>query len=249
MGGERVLIIIPAHNEEANIGIVLEGIRRHAPDADILVVNDHSRDGTARIAARAGAKVLNLPCNLGYGGAVQTGFRYAVAHGYDYGVIMDADGQHNPADIPHLLAVVQNGTADLALGSRLLGRMEYRPSWPKRLGMALFRSLSSHIIHQRITDPTSGFQAMTREVMEFFAEDNYPSDFPDADTIITVHFAGFRIQEVPVTMRDRLSGTSMHSTIKGIYYVLKMLLSIFIVWLRKRTRQGALRPNAGRVNG
>lgn len=243
MAGERIVIIMPAYNEARNIGAVLADVRRQMPAADMLVVNDHSQDETARVAAEAGAVVLNLPCNLGYGGAVQTGFRYAVAKGYDYGVIMDADGQHNAGDIPALLDVVRRGEADLALGSRFLGRLEYHPSWAKRLGMALFRRLASRLTGQRITDPTSGFQAMTREVMQFFAEDNYPSDFPDADTIITVHFAGFRIKEVPVTMRERLSGQSMHTTWKSIYYVFKMMFSIFIVWLRRRTHQHALRPN------
>ena len=244
MNAGRVLVIMPAHNEARNIGPIIEGVRRRVPGAEILVVDDASADCTAQVAAAAGADVVSLPCNLGYGGAVQTGFRYAVAQGHDFGVIMDADGQHDPADIPALLGPVTNGEADLALGSRFLGRLEYTPSWARRMGMALFRRLATRMTGQRITDPTSGFQAMTREVMQFFARDNYPSDFPDADTIITVHFAGFRIREAPVTMRERLSGRSMHSTIKGVYYVLKMLLSIFIVWLRRRTNAGAQRPGA-----
>lgn len=247
MSESKVLIIIPARNEAQNIATVIAGVRQHAPSADILVINDDSTDQTAQVAATAGATVLTLPCNLGYGGAVQTGFRYAVQRGYEIGVIMDADGQHDPAGIPLLLDVVQRGEADLALGSRFLGRLEYALPWPKRLGMALFRRLASHMTRQRITDPTSGFQAMTREVMRFFMRDNYPVDFPDADTIMTLHFAGFCIREVPVTMHARLSGESMHSTIKGIYYLFKMLLSIFIVWLRRRTHAQALRPGKERA--
>jgi len=238
----RALVIMPAHNEATNIAAVIGQVRVLAPGLDIVVVNDGSTDETARLAAGAGAAVVTLPNNLGYGGAVQTGFRYAVQQGYPFGLMMDADGQHNAADIPRLLEVVQRGGADVALGSRFLGQMEYAPSWPKRLGMALFRWMASRVTGQPITDPTSGFQAMTRDVMRFFAHDNYPVDFPDADTIMTLHFAGFRIREVPVTMRARLSGESMHTTLKSFYYVFKMFLSIFIVWLRRRTNVQALRP-------
>jgi glycosyltransferase involved in cell wall biosynthesis len=176
---------------------------------------------------------------------VQTGYRYAVEHGYDIGLIMDADGQHEPADIPMLLAPIQRGETDLVLGSRFLGKLEYSPSWTRHLAWALLRRLASRMTGLQITDPTSGFQAMTREVMQFFACDNYPADFPDADTIITVSFAGFRIVEAPVTMRDRMSGQAMHNTLKGFYYMFKMFLSIFMVWLRRRTNLQALRPGAG----
>jgi glycosyltransferase involved in cell wall biosynthesis len=245
MSEQRVLIIMPAHNEAQNIGPVLEAIGRVAPGVDRLVVNDASTDRTADVARRAGARVVTLPCNLGYGGAVQTGYRYAVDNGYDIGLIMDADGQHEPADIASLLEVIQSGEADLALGSRFLGTLEYSPSWTRRLAWALLRRLASRMTGLRITDPTSGFQAMTREVMQFFARDNYPADFPDADTIITVNFAGFRIKEVPVTMRDRMSGEAMHNTLKGFYYMFKMFLSIFMVWLRRRTNVQALRPEPG----
>jgi len=244
MSESRILIIMPAHNEALNIGSVIENIRKYEPDIDVLVVNDDSGDRTAQVALDAGASVVTLPCNLGYGGAVQTGYKYAVEHDYDIGLIMDADGQHDPADIPVLLGVIRRGEADLALGSRFLGQLEYSPSWAKRMGMALFRRLATRMTGQRITDPTSGFQAMTKEVMRFFSRDNYPVDFPDADTIITVHFAGFRIKEVPVTMHERLSGKSMHNTLKGFYYTFKMFLSIFVVWLRRRTNSQAVRPHA-----
>ena len=242
MSEPRTLIIMPAHNEAQNIGPVIEAIQRVAPGIDLLVVNDASQDRTADIARRAGARVVTLPCNLGYGGAVQTGYRYAVENGYDIGLIMDADGQHEPADIATLLGVIQRGEADLVLGSRFLGTLEYSPSWTRHLAWGLLRRLASRMTGLRITDPTSGFQAMTCEVMQFFARDNYPADFPDADTIITVSFAGFRIVEAPVTMRDRMSGEAMHNTLKGFYYMFKMFLSISMVWLRRRTNLQALRP-------
>jgi len=237
------LIIIPAHNEARNLGRVLAEVFELKLDADVLVVDDDSSDDTARVALEAGARVQSLPCNLGYGGAVQAGFRYAVHYGYQYGVLMDADGQHAAQWIPDLLCTVRDAQADVALGSRFLGRMEYRTTFAKRAGMALFGQLVSRITGQRITDPTSGFQAMSREVMTFLATDNYPVDYPDADTILLLHFAGFQIREVPVVMRERLSGESMHSSWKPLYYIAKMCLSILIVLLRQQTHRNALRPS------
>lgn len=235
----RPVLIMPAHNEASNIEQVISEIRQAAPPLDIVVINDFSTDDTAARVARLGCTAVNLPRNLGYGGAVQTGFRYAVEYGYPLAVLMDADGQHDPRGIAGLLAAVRSGEADLALGSRFLGRLEYDPGRIRRMGMSFFAALVSHIIHQRITDPTSGFQALNQQVMRFFATDHYPADFPDADTIIILCFAGFRLKEVPVTMRDRMSGVPMHNSLKAFYYVFKMLLSIAIVLLRERTNSGA----------
>jgi glycosyltransferase involved in cell wall biosynthesis len=239
----RTLIIIPAHNEAKNLGQVLAEILALQVDADVLVVDDHSSDDTASVAREHGARVLRLPSNLGYGGAVQAGFGYAVHYGYPTAVLMDADGQHAASGIIDLLRVVRDGQADVALGSRFMGRMEYRTTFAKRAGMALFGQLVSRITGQSITDPTSGFQALNREVITFLASDNYPVDFPDADTLLLLHFAGFKVQEVPVVMRERLSGESMHSSWKPLYYIAKMCLSILIVLLRQKTRRNALRPS------
>jgi glycosyltransferase involved in cell wall biosynthesis len=237
----RTLVIIPARNEARNIGTVLGEIADLKLGLGVLVVDDCSTDETASVAAQMGARVLRLPNNLGYGGAMQAGFRYAAHYGYDYGVLMDADGQHAAEGIPLLLRAVRQGEADVAIGSRFLGRMEYHTTFVKRVGMALFRQVVSRITKQPMTDATSGFQAMNREVMTFFAADNYPVDFPDADTILLLHFAGFRLEEVPVVMRERLSGESMHSSWKPLYYVAKMFLSIFIVLLRQKTHKNAVR--------
>jgi glycosyltransferase involved in cell wall biosynthesis len=240
----KTLVIIPAHNESENIGRVLDEIRSTALGLDVLLVDDCSTDGTAGIARQRGALVLHLANNLGYGGAVQSGFRYAVHYGYDYCVMMDADGQHAAACVPDLLAVVRSGQADVALGSRVLGRMEYQTTIAKRVGMTFFSQVVSRITGHRVTDPTSGFQALSRDVMRFFAFDNYPVDFPDADTILLLHFAGFRLVEVPVIMRERWSGESkLHSSWKPIYYVIKMMLSISIVLLRQTTHSNAIRPS------
>ena len=240
----KTLIIIPAYNEAQNLPHVLPRVRRAAPDADILVVDDHSSDHTADVARRYGARALSLPNNLGYGGAVQTGFRYAIQRGYRYGLMMDADGQHDPASIPDLLAPVKRGECDIAIGSRFSGEMTYRASWARRLGMKFFAGLASLITGRPVTDATSGFQAMNRDVMAFFAEENYPSDYPDADTLIMLHFAGFRVMETPVTMHERISGRSMHSSLKSLYYIVKMTLSIAIVYFRYRTRAGVHRRYA-----
>ena len=246
---KKPLVIIPAHNEATNIRQVLLEVNGTGLNLDVLVVDDHSTDETPLVAARQGARVLRLPCNLGYGGAVQAGFRYAVHYGYDYGVLMDADGQHDASCISDLLRVVQDGEADVAIGSRFLGRMEYHTSLVKRMGMAFFSQIVSRITGRRMTDATSGFQVFDRDVMAFFATDNYPVDFPDADTILLLHFAGFSLAEVPVTMRKRLSGESMHSSWKPLYYIFKMFLSILIVLLRQRTHANAVRPGVEPLQG
>lgn len=246
----RRLVIIPAYNEAGNLPHVLPEICAAAPGYDLLVVDDGSRDGTATVAARFGATVVTLPANLGYGGAVQTGFRYAVRRGYDLAVVIDADGQHDPAGIPRLAAAVTStpdssaDAADVAIGSRFRGRMNYRQPWVKRMGMAVFAWTVSRITGREVTDPTSGFQALNADALRFFAYDNYPVDYPDADTLLILHYAGFRVVEVPVTMRERISGVSMHSGWKPIYYVGKMWLAIAMVLLRQGTHLSARRVSA-----
>ena len=242
----RTIIVMPAHNEAGNIERVITELRQAVQGLDFVVIDDYSSDDTAAVAQRMGAEVVRLPCNLGYGGAVQTGFRYAVQRGYDYAVMMDSDGQHDPRSVPALLEVVESGDADVALGSRFLGRMEYQSSWVRRIGMSIFSRLVSAATGRHFTDATSGLQALNREVLEFFSRDNYPVDFPDADIIILLHYAGFRVKEVPVTMRERISGESMHASLKPIYYVFKMALAIFIVMLRQRTHVNAVRPSTAR---
>lgn len=235
------IVIIPAYNEAANLPRVIPALRAVLPAVDIVVINDCSKDRTAEVAAALGAVVISLPNNLGYGGAVQTGFRYAVAQGYRFGVMMDGDGQMDPASAPALLAVVREGRADMALGSRFLGTMTYRNSALRALGQRFFRTIVRLLIRQSITDPTGGFQALTHEAMAFFSRDNFPSDYPDADTLLLFRYAGFTVEEVPVTIHARLSGTSMHAGWKPLYYIVKMLFAIFIVVLRHKTRAAARR--------
>jgi len=230
----RVLVIIPAHNEAESIGATLERVRAVLPEAVTVVINDFSNDRTTPVAEQAGAQVVELPWNLGYGGAVQAGFKYAIVHGFDFAIQMDADGQHDPASARALLAPVLAGEADVTIGSRFLGHANYAIPPLRRLGMKLFGAIVTFVTRQHFSDPTSGFQGMNRRVMEFFARDNYPSDFPDADTIILLSLAGFRVREVPVTMQARTAGSSMHSNLSAFYYVSKMMLSILMVMLRRR---------------
>ena len=238
----RRLIIMPAYNESANLPQVIPAVRAAAPAYDLVVIDDGSRDDTAWLAARLGAAVVSLPVNLGYGAAVQTGFRYAVRHGHDLAVVIDADGQHDPAGIHVLADAVGQGGADVVIGSRFRGELRYRVPWAKRVGMEIFARTVSRITGWQITDPTSGFQALNADALQFFAADNYPVDYPDADTLLVLHFAGFRVIEAPMTVRERLSGTSkLHSGWKPLYYIAKMWLAIAMVLLRQKTHASARR--------
>lgn len=227
----RLLVLVPAFNEASSITRVVANIKEFNPSADVVVINDGSSDETATLAKEAGATVLSLPVNLGYGAALQTGYKYALMNNYDYTVQIDGDGQHDPRFIKQLIATLQAG-ADVAIGSRFLdGNIgNYHNPTLRQLGMLFFRSLIYLFIKQKITDPTSGFQAMSRAVFEFFAKSNqYPSDFPDADIIILLHYAGFKVEEIPVVMYTSATGKSMHSGFKPLYYIVKMLLSIYAV--------------------
>jgi len=228
------MILIPAYNEGGGIADTIARIRQVVPLFDIVVVNDGSRDDTARQAEGAGAIVLSHPFNMGYGVTIQTGYKYAAERGYDFLVQLDGDGQHDPLCIPALLDPVIRDETDFALGSRFLDQKSYRPSFTRRLGILFFRKLVSVLIGREITDPTSGFQAFNREVIHFFTRDIFPCDYPDADMLITLNLAGFRIREVPVRMFANPRGTSMHSGIRPLYYMFKMSLSIVVTLLRSR---------------
>jgi hypothetical protein len=230
----KILILIPAYNEGPRIGTVVQRVREMYPHFDVVVVNDGSKDDTTRAARTAGAEVVSHPFNLGYGVAIQTGYKYAWRHGYEVLVQMDGDGQHDPVCIPQLLEPVLAGACDFALGSRFLAGDSYEPTLARRLGMLFFRRLVSWLIGQRITDTTSGFQAFNRQVIGYFTTEVFPCDYPDADMLLTLHRAGFRIREVPVRMHASSSGQSMHSGWKPLYYIFKMLLSILVTLLRKK---------------
>jgi hypothetical protein len=228
----RGVVVIPAYREAANIQQVIANVRDLLPEAIIVVVDDRSPDNTATLARLAGAVVLPLPINLGDGAARQTGFKYADRLGADWVVQLDGDGQHRPESIPSLLAPVLAGEVDLVIGSRFLGVGDYKPQTGRRVGMRIFAGLASWATGQRITDPTSGFRAMNRRAYRFFCGSAYPQQYPDADVLIAAHRAGLRLMEVPVLMRQSTTGQTIHAGLRPLYYVYKMLLSIFVTMLR-----------------
>lgn len=231
-------MIIPAYHEEANIGRVIKGIDHHLPDADVVVVNDGSRDHTAQVAKAAGARVINLPYNMGYGAALQTGYKFARDNGYGFLAQIDADGQHDPAHISEMLAPVRAGDADIVIGSRFLVDNGYRAPLANRVGMKLFGAVASGVTGQKFSDPTSGYQAMNRKAFCYCAQDVYPSDFADADVLIMLHRAGFRIRESAVQMYPSVNKESrylnMYSVLTPVYYIFKMSLAVFVSVLRDR---------------
>ncbi len=230
----KAIIVIPAYNEEGNIGPLIHKIRGKLPDIDILTIDDFSGDRTARVAEKAGVIVARLPFNMGYGAALQTGFKYALKKRYQYVVQMDADGQHDPDSVVTLLSEIQKDDADVVIGSRFLhssGR--YKTTLLRKIGMGLFGKVASMVTGQHVSDPTSGFQALNRDTLRFYASRFYPVDYPDADVLIMLHRAGLRIREIPVIMHARQQGQSMHSGLKPLYYIFKMFLSMFVTLLRK----------------
>jgi glycosyltransferase involved in cell wall biosynthesis len=232
----RLLVVTPAYNEAKRIRRVLSEVRALGI-GDVLVVDDGSVDDTAAEARATGAIVAVHPVNLGYGAALQTGYRYALRHGYDAVLQLDADGQHDPASIPPLLDALRS--ADVVVGSRFLaGSGSYRPPLTRRMGMWIFGKVAGLISGKRITDPTSGFQAVSREALRFYAHERYPVDYPDADVLAMVVKAGLRLVEVPVRMLPPPSdGKSMHSgLLKQLYYVFRMSLALALVPLRSHKR-------------
>jgi len=229
----RRIAIVPAFNEEQNVGSVIDEIRAVDPTFDVVVVDDGSFDGTAAVAHARGARVLRLPFNLGIGGAVQTGFRFAFENGYDVAVRVDGDGQHDPAELDKILAPVLAGEADIAVGSRFAGSQDgYRSSRSRRVGIRLLASVVSRIVGRRVTDTTSGFQALNKKGIALFARD-YPHDYPEVEATIMVFRHRLRSVEVPVSMRERAAGRSSITALRSVYYMVKVLLAIFVGLFRR----------------
>jgi glycosyltransferase involved in cell wall biosynthesis len=235
----ETLVLIPAYNEAATVGHVVARVRSDACRCDVLVANDGSTDATAENARVAGAAVLDLPFNLGIGGAVQAGFVYAKENGYRYMVQVDGDGQHDPSEIATLYEVMRaDPSIDMVCGSRFLVPGEYLAPISRRTGIHLFAFLLSRIVRQQVTDPTSGFRLYNRRAIELFAAD-YPHDYPEVEAVLMLHNHRLRMAEVPVRMFERGGGRSSISTGKSAYYMVKVLLAIFVGLLRRR---GVPRP-------
>ncbi len=231
---QKVLVVIPAYNEHGRIGEIVRAVKGALPSAKTLVVNDCSSDDTGKEAADAGAFVVTHPINLGYGAALETGYLYALRYGHEFVVQMDGDGQHLPDEAPKILAPVLDGEADIAIGSRYLSKNIYKTSFARKVGQKFFGLILSLITRYQITDPTSGFQCLNRKAFELFSRGQFPHDFPDADVLLMAHYAGFRVKEVPVVMLERSGGVSMHNGLRPLYYVIKMILSITMVFLSQR---------------
>jgi glycosyltransferase involved in cell wall biosynthesis len=229
----RRIAIVPAYNEQGAIGGVIDEIVAFDPDCDVIVVDDASTDSTSERASEHGALVVRLPFNLGIGGAVQTGFRYAADKGYDLAIRVDGDGQHNPAELTELMAAVSAGRADICVGSRFVGGEGYRSSRSRRVGIRILARTVSLLTGQRVTDTTSGFQVLNRKAIELFAAD-YPHDYPEVEAAVMVHKHRLRLIEVPVRMRERQAGKSSIRGVHTVYYMAKVMLAILIGALRRR---------------
>jgi glycosyltransferase involved in cell wall biosynthesis len=231
----RMIAVVPAYDEEAAIGAVVREIAATDARFDVVVVDDGSADDTAAVAAAAGATVVQLPYNLGIGAAVQTGFRFALQRGYDVAVRLDGDGQHDPRELRKLLAPLESGEADIVTGSRFADDdPAYRPPLARRVGIVFFARLVSVLTGQRVTDTTSGFQALNRRAIALFAED-YPSDYPEVEATLLVLKHRLRLVEVPVRMREREHGTSSITFFSSVYYMLKVTLALLVAMFRKYT--------------
>lgn len=234
MNQEKILVVIPAFNEQLNILRVIRDTQENIPHADILVVNDCSADHTSAQARQAeGVKVIDLPVNLGIGGAVQTGFKYASASGYGYLVQIDGDGQHIPREVDKLTLTMNASGCDMVIGSRFLDVRSFRTTWARRLGIKVFYYLFRLLIDRKITDSTSGFRLYNRRCIELLAR-HYANDYPEPDAIILIRKHGLELCEVGVEMRPREHGESSISAIKSPYYMAKVILSILCSSTRTR---------------
>lgn len=231
-GNMKVLVIVPAYNEEESLPGVISDLRQHAPGADIVVVNDGSRDRTSHIVRAMGVKVLDLPVNLGIGGAMQAGYLYAANHDYDIAVQFDGDGQHCASEIEKLLRPILEGEADLVIGSRFVQPGDYQAPFLRRIGMYIFSFTLSRILDSPVTDTTSGFRAVNKKVAKYFSC-SYPEDYPEVEALVLVHKRGLRVAEVPVSMRGRTGGQTSITALQSAYYMVKVLLAVFIDLLKK----------------
>jgi glycosyltransferase involved in cell wall biosynthesis len=231
--GLRKIAIVPALNEERSIAAVIAEIRAADPGFEVVVIDDGSTDRTAAVASENGAHVLSLPFNLGIGGAVQTGLKYARDHGFDISVQIDADGQHDPSELPKLLAPLIEGEADVVVGSRFLGEKAYKAPMVRRIGIRFFARIVSAVVGQRLTDTSSSFRAFGRRAIAYFARD-YPHGFVETvEATVIAARCGLRVKEVPVVMRQRVMGQSSLTLPLSIYYSIKVLVAVFVGIFRR----------------
>jgi glycosyltransferase involved in cell wall biosynthesis len=237
----RIVAVVPAFDEAGAIGRVVQEIRAFDIDIDVVVVDDASSDDTASIAESHGATVLRLPFNVGIGGAVQTGFQYALAEGYDAAVRLDGDGQHDASELGKLLEPLERRLADMVVGSRFVEEGgAYRPPLARRIGIRVFARLVSVLGGERVTDTTSGFLALDRVGIELFAVE-YPHDYPEVEATLVALRSGLRLKQVQVEMRERQAGTSSITFVRSLYYIVKVMLALLVASLRRYPRLQAAR--------
>ena len=242
MSGRRVVAIVPAWNEAGAIGQVVDEVKSFDAAIDVVVIDDASVDDTAIVAEAHGAIVLRLPFNVGIGGAVQTGYRYALQERYDLAVRLDGDGQHDASEIAKILEPIEAGRADFVIGSRFVEPGgSYRPPFSRRVGIRVFARLVSLLGGQRVTDTTSGFVALDRAGIELFAAE-FPHDYPEVEATLVALRSGLRLAQVQVEMRERQTGTSSITLVRSLYYIVKVMLSLLVASLRSYPQLGGARP-------
>jgi hypothetical protein len=228
------LAVVPAYNESGTVGKVIRSLHENAPAFDVLVIDDGSTDETSSQATSAGARVVRHPYNLGIGGAVQSGFKFALDNGYDYMIQVDGDGQHDPCEIEKLVDHMEADPAiDVVCGSRFLKDLQYRGPVSRRAGIHVFAFILSRLVGQKVTDPTSGFRLYNRRAIGLFARD-YPHDYPEVEAVLVLHHHRLRMREVAVRMFARGGGKSSIRSGKSVYYMVKVLLAIFVGLVRRR---------------
>lgn len=227
----KILVIIPVYNEEKNIEKVIHDLEVNCPEYDYIIVNDCSSDGTKELCKAKNYKVLHLPVNLGIGGGMQTGYKYAYENGYDIGVQFDGDGQHNAKYIKDLIHKLEEKNLDMVIGSRFIIKEGFQSSLIRRFGIRFFSRLIQCLTRVKITDPTSGFRAVNKQVIESFCR-YYPKDYPEPESIAMLVRQGYKIGEIPVLMNERQGGTSSISFGKSIYYMIKVSMAICIDTLK-----------------
>lgn len=227
----KKLIIIPAYNESECIEKTIENIQKNAADFDYIIINDCSTDNTREICEKQGFHIINLPINLGIGGAVQTGYLYGVRYGYDMAVQVDGDGQHDAAFLQKMADHMEITGADMVIGSRFIEKQGFQSTGVRRIGIRFFTWLIRLMTGKTVTDPTSGLRMVNRKVMKEFAL-NYPKDYPEPESVVTIIEEGYKVQEIPVIMRERMGGVSSISMKKSVYYMVKVSLAILFEKIR-----------------
>lgn len=228
----KKLIIIPAFNEEGNLEKTIKDIKDNAPGFDYVIINDCSTDKTLEMCRRHGFSYLNLPVNLGIGGAVQTGYRYAYYHGYDIAVQFDGDGQHSASHLEDMVTTLIDTESDMVIGSRFIEKEGFQSSGLRRIGIKYFTGLIKLLTGKKITDPTSGMRMVNKKLLEKFT-DEYPKDYPEPESVVTILSEKYKVTEIPVVMNEREEGVSSISLKKSVYYMIKVSFAILIARMKK----------------